>query len=454
MTTLFGRLHDFVAALRAAGIRVSVGETMDAMRAVAAVGLWPGPMREALAAALVKDEADRSLFDRIFDRCFSSAASRGKSGQPAGATDPQAAGQGRAGASSCGEKAPSQAPDHANADHPRFKGKAAPAPRRHADPHALHSLSGRDELSAARGIPAGVQPSPPTRGEAPAAADRAAPFEDAQPGWAARAARMRALELKPFAAYTEVDYAAAREALEKLRRLFQTRPGRRLARASFGQLDFRRTIRAGLQRGGVMAELKMRARRPDHAELLLLADLSGSVRYAAELALELTATLGRCFRRLQAFAYVDRLSEASFERGYLVLTPPLDLYARSDFGLVLEQLWRELGPTLNRQTVVVILGDGRNNRRPPRLELLRALGERCRAVVWLSPEPRERWGIGDSALLQYAREVDALVSCENLRQLSSALVRLPRHKAAGSRAVAGRHRPAFWQSAKAGFALP
>jgi uncharacterized protein len=71
----------------------------------------------------------------------------------------------------------------------------------------------------------------------------------------------------------------------------------------------------------------------------------------------------------------------------------------------------------------VILGDGRNNRRPARADLLRDMRGLCRAIVWLTPEPAERWGTRDSAIHQYARAVDALHRCANLSELERSLER-------------------------------
>src|SRR5207244_11227362 len=64
------RILAFVQALRAEGIDVSLAETMDAVRAVAAAGVQREVLRESLAACLVKDEEDRPVFDRLFDASF------------------------------------------------------------------------------------------------------------------------------------------------------------------------------------------------------------------------------------------------------------------------------------------------------------------------------------------------------------------------------------------------
>src|SRR6185369_6216948 len=64
------RILGFVQALREDGLAVSVAEALDAVAAVAAGGVERPVLREALAATLVKDEADRPAFDARFDAMF------------------------------------------------------------------------------------------------------------------------------------------------------------------------------------------------------------------------------------------------------------------------------------------------------------------------------------------------------------------------------------------------
>src|SRR5271167_644794 len=98
MARLRDQLVRFIAALRDAGVRISVAESMDAMNAVAAVGLERSRMHEALAAALIKDEADRALFDESFNRFFASpSANRGEHPDQRGDQVSAAAGRGRPG---------------------------------------------------------------------------------------------------------------------------------------------------------------------------------------------------------------------------------------------------------------------------------------------------------------------------------------------------------------------
>jgi len=417
MTPLREQLGRFIAQLRDAGLRVSVAESIDAMNAVAAAGLARDRMREALAATLVKDEADRILFDEAFDRFFAAPATgtgRRRHPDQRGVMESSARGQGRPGENPPLREHSRETQKESPRDDANDPGKArgaAPGSRdakeRETRPDvSLSFVQARAETSASRLV-----------------AEEAGTTEPHQPGLeGARMAHRREIERKPFAAYTDLEYDQARELLKPLERRFRIRVGRRLRIAGRGRIDFRRTIRAGIQRGGVLAELKFRARRPRHVDLLILADISGSVRYAAELTLELVAGARNCFRRVRSFVYIDRLAEAEFEQGHLVTSPPLDLYARSDFGRVLVELSKRQAELLTRQTLVVILGDARNNRRPARADVLREIARRCRAVVWLNPEEPPRWGTGDSAIHQYGPVVTALFPSGNLRELEKALV--------------------------------
>jgi uncharacterized protein len=417
MIPLREQLIRFVTQLRAAGIRVSVAESIDAMNAVAAVGLERIRMREALAAALIKDEADRVGFDEVFGRFFAAPpgdSARRRHPEHRGQMESAASGKGRPGETPQASKTPRAAP-------PKAAASSQPTPEtRRTDDRERGAPRPRESVTTAK-------PDTPRRGEdggaRPAGSHTQGAPGDAAGTEAGRLAHMREIERTPFEAYTDLTFEEARGALAPLERRFRARLGRRLRLARAGRIDIRRTIRAAIQRGGALADLRFRARRPRHIDLLILADISGSVRYAAEMTLALVAGARNCFRRVRSFVYIDHLAEADFEAGHLVTSAAIDFYARSDFGRVLAELWERRGEWLSRQTVVVIIGDARNNRRPARAELMREIARTVRAVVWLNPEDPARWNTGDSAIGQYARAVTELHAARNLYQLERALAR-------------------------------
>ncbi len=413
MTTLRDELLRFVTQLRGAGVRVSIAETLDAMNAIAAAGLERAPMREALAASLIKDEDDRHIFDDLFAMFFGSARNPTDDGwRKPGAESSIAPGSGRVESESVRSVRKDKKPSPSAVSE---KSESREESETESE-HESEEHRGEVEREDSEG----------EENRAEAATEESAEAGEEQEAALASGhdARRRKIERTPFERYSDLEFDEARDALAPIARRFRVRLGRRLRMAKRGRLDFRRTIRASIQRGGALSDLRFRVRRPRHIDLVILADISGSVRYSSTLMLELIAGAANCFRRVRSFVFIDRIAEAEFEQNHLIMTPPLDLYARSDFGRVLGELWERRGELFNRATVLVIMGDGRNNRRPARADLLREMARLCRAVIWLIPEERERWGTGDSAIFQYAREVSALAPARDLRELEGALVKV------------------------------
>jgi uncharacterized protein with von Willebrand factor type A (vWA) domain len=371
------RILGFVQALRAGGLEVSVAEAMDAVAAVSAAGVERAVLREALAATLVKDEAERPAFDVLFERAFPLVGPGGdgerrrrRARGGGGGAVPTGAGRGRGGGS---PGAPRETPEES---------------RRGREP--------RDRTETPRESD-GVKASAVTHRR--------------------RAAETRRLLALPFREFTDQDVSEARALVRDLGNRLRGRMARRARAARRGRLDFRRTIRGSLSSGGVPVRPRWRSRRPGRPDLLALCDLSGSVAVASELLLGLLAPAGDYFRRVRLFAYVDHLCPVSVERGHVAPGAPLDLHARSDFGRVLAELWEATAASLTRATLVIVIGDARNNRLPPRADLLRALRERVRHLLWLVPEPRARWDTGDSVLASYAPACDGIVECLDLATL-------------------------------------
>jgi uncharacterized protein with von Willebrand factor type A (vWA) domain len=182
-------------------------------------------------------------------------------------------------------------------------------------------------------------------------------------------------------------------------------------------------MRRALASGGVPVEILRRRARPGRVDLVAMVDLSWSTSCAAETLLALLAPARPLFRRVRLHAFVADLVEISFENGHVVPHAPLDLAARSDTGRALAQL-RARDAVLSRDTVLLVLGDARNNRFPPRADELARVRRAVRAVVWVNPEPRPRWDTGDSDMAAYRPHVDLLLEAPDLATLEAALARV------------------------------
>ncbi len=224
MAALRDQLVRFIAALRAAGVRISVAESIDAMNAVAAVGLERARMHEAMAAALIKDEADRAIFDESFNRFFAAPrASRGEHPDHRGEQVSAGGGRGRPG------EVPIALPrDDALASR-RDEKSLTPPPE--AKPSKKTAAARRHDTEKEKGGEQGHAARRESDRMSEREDRRAADMrrESPAPGIdAARVARIRAIERMPFDKFSDLDYDEAREALAPLIRRFRIRLGRRL----------------------------------------------------------------------------------------------------------------------------------------------------------------------------------------------------------------------------------
>lgn len=185
----------------------------------------------------------------------------------------------------------------------------------------------------------------------------------------------------------------------------------RARRAHRGRIDPHRTLRRAVRTGGVPLSLAYRDRRRDRPKLVLLCDVSDSVRAAARFLLELTYAAQELFERARSFVFVSDLGETTQLFARLPVRAAIaHAWAggvvrsgdNSNYGRVLRAFEAEHLREIDRRTTVVILGDGRTNYHDAAPEVISRVRSRARAVLWLCPEGRGQWGQGDSAMARYA----------------------------------------------------
>jgi uncharacterized protein with von Willebrand factor type A (vWA) domain len=222
----------------------------------------------------------------------------------------------------------------------------------------------------------------------------------------------------PFSALTEAEIEEVRRSVrrfsERLRGGARVRARRR---AHQGRIDTHRTLRRAQSTGGVPFRLVRKQRSRDRPKLMVLCDVSDSVRAAAGFLLEFTYAVQELFSRNRSFVFVSDLGETTqlFAREPVRSAIALAWGGavvragdNSNYGRVLRSFERQYGRDLDRRTTVVILGDGRTNYHDAAADVLDRIRERSRSLLWLCPEPRGRWGQGDSAMTTYAPRCTAV----------------------------------------------
>ncbi len=224
------------------------------------------------------------------------------------------------------------------------------------------------------------------------------------------------------------ELAALRKAIAPLTRKLAVRLARKRRQGRRGPLDFRSTVRHSLSYGGVPADPQFRHPRPSKPEIMVVADISGSVAAFARFTLQMVYAISSQFSRVRSFVFIDGIDEvtsyfqATDDIGEAIhrINTEADVIwvdGHSDYGHALEVFLDRWGRDVGPKTTLLLLGDARNNYHASQAWVLAELGKRARHVYWLNPEPRSYWDTGDSIVGQYAAHCDGAYECRNLKQL-------------------------------------
>ena len=237
------------------------------------------------------------------------------------------------------------------------------------------------------------------------------------------------LETKDFTALGDAEIDEVRRAVRAFAHRLRGGERVRARRARRGRIDPHRTLRRALRTGGVPFSPARRDRRRDKARLLLLCDVSDSVRAVARFALELTYAAQELFDRTRTFVFVSELGETTelFARepvsvalGVAYGGGVVSIADNSNYGRVLRAFDERFLRDVDRRTTVVILGDGRTNYHEDAAEVLDRIRERARALLWLCPESPSEWATGDSAMSRYAPRCTQVLEVRSVRDLENA----------------------------------
>ncbi|MFI1767022.1 VWA domain-containing protein [Streptomyces sp. NPDC020800] len=446
MSDVDGRITALVGALRAHGVRIGTGETVDAARAVEALGLADRELlREGLAATLLHGPAQRAVFDPVFDLYFP----RGVGGGDGGTADRQELRDRLADALAADDRSlmallAAQAVDGLGGygSSPGADGWSAYQTLDRLRPQTLLArvradVRGRDGGAgfADRLLDDEIRGRIEVFRQLVAAEARRRVAERRGRDEIARRAVAPTADRVDFLYAGRDRLAELRRTVQPLARKLATRLAARRRRAARGTIDLRRTVRSSLSTGGVPMRPVLRRRRPARPELVLLCDVSGSVSGFSDFTMLLVQALHDQFSKVRVFAFVNRLDEVTGLLGH-GHTDPDGLGARiraeatltgwhgsSDYGVALGEFAERYGDAAGPRTTVFVLGDARTNMSDPNLPAVRGIARSARRMYWLNPEPRAQWGTGDSAAPAYAELVE-MHECRNARQLGALVERL------------------------------
>lgn len=436
-------LVGFISALRRAGLPVSSDETLAAAESIRILGFDNRrQLKSALSLVLAKTEPDKQRFSECFERFYNTGATQGVEANP-------------------------QVETRRQEDQP---------PQAIADPGLTPSLSNLLQASHEQlrlsvqqaGENAGVEDIRlfTQRGvflrrilqqlDWPELQQKMLDASQGAPGRHPRLADMQNLSAniqalardyidRQYALHGQPRSAQMREQMLMQTRINQLDPGqiascrklvarivKRLTRHfkrrkryyRRGMLDLHTTLRHNMSNEGILFKLRWRRKHRDRPRVFVLCDVSGSVRQYAELMLLFVYSLQDILPRAQCYAFASRLENITAllkARGDIEQAIATTLRriggGATDYASALDDFCREAGPMLNRNSVLIVFGDARNNHGDPSLDTFHRLTGKAGSTYWLNPESHFLWNTGDSVIADYARDCDGLFEASTLEQL-------------------------------------
>lgn len=459
------RLQEFAALLRQNGVRVSPGELAEAARALLLVPMEDREaVRGALRATLVKRGADAPAFDRLFELHFGvlgrllegleETLARGLSLDGLSLEEQQevtrilgamgagpmslALAQGQLGEIARLLRAAAIQVDFGGLKGTPQKGFFA---RRVGAAAGLPEASREFRLLAEALAGKGIDPTKLER-----VSQR---LDEAIEALEDIARRVVDLELderipaagseggssthQPISTLDPEELARMRDVVKRLAEKLKSRIARRRRRQRRGQLDAKRTLRRNMALGGLPARLSFRSRRAERPDIVVLCDVSDSVRNVSRLMLQFVYTLQSLYTRVRSFVFVSDLGEvtqlfksASVDEAVegAVAAKVINLSAHSNYGHALRLFHADFKGAITRRTTLIVIGDGRSNHNPANAWVLADLKRQARRVLWVCPEEREAWGFGDSEMPLFERACDQVLVVRTVDELARAAERI------------------------------
>lgn len=446
-------IADFIRVLRAADVRVSPAEAIDAADVIGAVGLDDRAiLKYALGQCLAKTEPEKRAFDTCFDSYFdlpdmpqaptpeNEAEAEDDAAQEASGAE-QAASEGDSSLAQMIEQndqagmqaALADAAAASGLDDARLFTQQGMFTRRILEAMGLEALDATMSQMRAEGNEARRQQLENGRAQV---FEEVSEFVERQIAMrtknAGRLLREEALSRIRLGNLDKSDMKIMRELIRKLAKRLATRHARRRKKAHRGMLDVRRTMRRNMSNDGLLFNLHWKRTKVERPRLVVMCDVSGSVAAVSRFFLMFLYSLDEVMPRTRSFVFSNRAGEISdkMSAGDMdeVMTQALRDYGggSTDYGTAMEDLGDAVLDEMDHRTTLLVLGDARSNFGDPGHLLLKEMATRARRVIWLNPEPEASWNTGDSEMRRLGAYCSHVQVCNSVRDVERVLDNLLR----------------------------
>jgi len=432
-------LQDLIVALRGSGVRISVSENMDAMRAAKLVGYADRQrLKHSLSAALAKSQTEKDIFDNCFDRFFSTEGFSQPEASPSQAVEMEAA-EGDslltqmllAGDNTGLSMALREAAENVNMKGLRFFTQKSLYMHRILRHMGMEGLDQDIRGLLREGSSSSAQKAAKLRSGKNLLFEKVRDFVEQQFSLYAASATEEILEKylreMRLSNLEQRDFARMHHIIRKMVKRLNSLHSRRKKSSKRGVLDLKKTLRENLAYQGMLFDPQWKFKKLDRPDIVVLCDVSRSVQAVARFMLLFLYGLNEAVARITSFIFCSNLAHVTHvfetypvEEALIRLLKGVDVdivFGRTDYGEVFREFKNQWLDKVSKKTTLLILGDARNNFGEPETEALMLLHERSKRVIWLNPEPPSFWGTGDSEMKRYLPFCSFARECSTVNHL-------------------------------------
>jgi hypothetical protein len=235
--------------------------------------------------------------------------------------------------------------------------------------------------------------------------------------------------------FTPEEQAAMQDVVSRMMLRLRKDMRRMKTNQNRGKLHVMKTIQKNYRHDMVPFQVILRRKRREKPRLVVLCDVSFSVSHASRFMLLLLHTLHNQLLDVRSFIYNRDLAEitemlANMPVNDLMETIDhgdiVDLDENSSFGQVFLKFKKDYLENLRGRPAFIILGDARNNYDEANDWVLDEIREKSRYMLWLTPEDRETWSRGDCLMDiygSYCDKVDVVKTVDDLSLVVEDLLR-------------------------------
>ncbi len=430
---------NFISVLRNTGVRISVSESLDAVRAALLVGFSERQaIKDALAATLAKSVGEKEKFDTCFDRYFSFDFFNASENPPR-RIDPEIS-------SMIDSDIASMAVFGDPAGIAALIREAAQASDlssiRYSTQRNIYAIRMLERMGMAKldntlGQLKSMQDSGAAQAAAVQLADGKKRILEAVRNYVEREYQLYTrssddlmesyLRTTTLTNIEQYYFGKMHEIIQKLVKQLEDRYSRRVKAAKRGKLDYKKTMRKGVCYGGFMFEPYWKKKKMDRPDVIAICDISRSVSGVVRFFLMFLYSMQKRIGRIRILAFCSNLADVThiFEKypieealSRMQEDPSIPIIrGRTDYDRTLTEFKEHYLSLVTKNTTVLILGDARNNYYNSRADILKMISERSKRLIWLNPETRSFWGTGDSEMKTYTPYCHLLRECNTLTHL-------------------------------------